>query len=259
MENQFDRYIFRFFLFWYVCGVILLTFDLVSPSLEWANVIFLLLSGILGVIYFIRNYSMRKGFSVVALIFTTTMMAEWTGVRYGFLFGHYSYNADFGPQLVGVPITIGFAWIMVIATTHAIAKVISQHVKGVKKKAVYLLCGPSAAVILDLILDPVAFVAKEYWIWDGNGVYYGIPFSNFVDWFLVAFALHLVLAFYLLQDDDNSTYWSQRMAILYGLMLSMFVILAISAKLWLAIAITAPLVYILFSAYVTAIRKDAGV
>lgn len=54
-----------------------------------------------------------------------SIFAEHLGVEYGILFGDYYYTQDFGPKLIGVPIAIGFAWLMVIASSHALAKVIA--------------------------------------------------------------------------------------------------------------------------------------
>jgi len=43
------------------------------------------------------------------------------------------------------------------------------------------------AVLVDLLIDPVA-VAIGYWVWHVQGnVYYGIPLLNFVGWFVLMF------------------------------------------------------------------------
>ncbi|WP_227521515.1 MULTISPECIES: carotenoid biosynthesis protein [Bacillus] len=245
MLQNWDKYIFRFFIIWYVCGVILLTFDLLPPWLEWANVVFLMTAGILGFIFFIKNYK-YIGLLFSLFVFFFSIIAEHIGVKYGFLFGNYYYNADFGPQLFGVPITIGFAWVMVIATSLVIATRI------VKTKSVWLisLIGSFAAVVMDLIIDPVSYVAKSYWIWVDNGFYYNIPTFNFVSWYGLSFFFFMLFLLFAKGHSPTDLYWEKNMFTLYGLMILMFIIIAISAKLWLAVVVTTiPATILLILAY----------
>lgn len=107
MLENFDRFIFRFFVFWYICGVILLTFDILPPSLEWANTVFLVLTGVLGAIFLIKQYGKILGTVLSILIIIITFIVEGVGVHYGILFGDYFYNPDFGLILFEVPFTIG--------------------------------------------------------------------------------------------------------------------------------------------------------
>ncbi|TWI57953.1 carotenoid biosynthesis protein [Halalkalibacter nanhaiisediminis] len=254
MSNRFDRILFRFFLFWYTCGVILLTFDILPPFLEWANAVFLILSGLLGVVYFIRNYGFQLGLFLSLMIFFVTIFIEWIGVQFGLFFGHYYYNPDFGLIFFDVPLTIGFAWLMVISTTHVITKQIVRPIKQpLKQGNMYAFIGALAAVVIDLVIDPVAYLVKEYWIWNGEGFYYGVPFSNFAGWFILAFILHTLvyLILYLRSKwtTEQSTYWTVRMVWLYALMIFMFMILALTNGLIGAAFLTATLTGILLVIY----------
>ncbi|TLS36141.1 carotenoid biosynthesis protein [Pseudalkalibacillus caeni] len=229
------------FLFWYGCGIILLTFNLLPPALEWANAVFLMLAGTLGALYLIVTYGKLTGGLVTLGIIIISILAEGLGVHYGLLFGSYDYNADFGLKLFGVPLAIGFAWVMVISTTHVIAGCITD---GFQRKGklihglVYSVTGAILAVVMDLILDPVAFVVKEYWIWEGESIYYNIPLQNFFGWFMLAFIFHLAIHFLLARFSrspaDFSSVRSQRMVLLYVLVTVMFTILGLTAGLWLA-------------------------
>jgi putative membrane protein len=176
--STWEKTFFKFFIICYICGVVLLTFDLLPPWLEWANVVFLVTAGTLGAIYFIKNYR-SIGAVFTLTVFTVSMAAEHFGVKYGFLFGDYYYNSYFGPKLFGVPITIGFAWVLVISTSHVMALRAIPHAPLLAKA----ILAAFATVVLDLIIDPVAFLAKEYWIWEGSSIYYDIPLFNFYSWF----------------------------------------------------------------------------
>ncbi|WP_026675033.1 carotenoid biosynthesis protein [Alkalihalobacterium bogoriense] len=256
---MFSQLIFRFFIFWYSCGLILLTFDLLPPWLEWANTVFLLLTGLLGAIFFVTSYGYFIGLLISFVVVTGTIFAEWVGVTYGILFGHYFYNADFGPKIIDVPITIGFAWLMVIATTHVIGKTISQHLFTQKWKqiALYLIISPVAAVVMDLILDPVAYKVKQYWEWDGTGLYYGIPITNFVDWFIISLFLHIILVFLVFHRPICSHAWASRMVLLYALMVIMFMTIAAVATLWFAVGLSFVCTSLLLVLYFYSVRKKS--
>lgn len=76
--------------------------------------------GVLDVVYFMIRYSNGLGFMISVLVFLTTFIIEYFGSAYEILFGAYTYMNQFAPKVFGVPIAIGFAWVMVIATGHAI-------------------------------------------------------------------------------------------------------------------------------------------
>ncbi|KMJ58121.1 hypothetical protein AB685_13500 [Bacillus sp. LL01] len=226
--------IFRFFIIWYICGVVLLTFDLLPPWLEWANVVFLVTAGTLGAIYFIKNY---RGIGVIftLVVFFVSMAAEHFGVKFGFLFGNYYYNSYFGPKLFDVPITIGFAWVLVISTSHVIALRVIPHA-SISTKAIL---GALATVVLDLIIDPVAFIAKEYWIWESTSFYYDIPMFNFYSWFGLSLMFHLFLLLFSKNiSSKENIYWEKNMYVLYGMMVAMFCMIAVTAQLYLALTVT---------------------
>ena len=168
--NKIANYIFYFFCVWYVCGFVLVGLDILPSWLEWSNSVFIITAGILGIVYFMIRYSNGFGLIISTLIFLTTFLIEYFGSAYAILFGAYTYTNQFAPNVFGVPIAIGFAWVMVIATGHAIlSKQATQH------PLVRALIGGLLALVMDLILDPVAFEVKGYWIWHEPGLYYNIP------------------------------------------------------------------------------------
>lgn len=227
---SFGNVLFRFFIFWYICGVILLTFDLLPAWLEWANAVFLILSGLLAIVYFSKKFGKKAGSLISVVIFLFSYLAEFIGSSYGILFGDYYYTNRFAPNLFDVPIAIGFAWLMVMGTSHALACAITE------KKWLQPIIGACVAVIIDLIIDPVAFKLKQYWIWEEDGVYYDIPFSNFLGWFIVALVLHVFILFF---SPNKNIFWEKRMFLLFALTITMFVLLAATGELLFAGILTA--------------------
>lgn len=238
-----DNIIFRLFIFWYCCGLILVGFDLLPPFLNWANAFFLILCGILGCLYFIRTFGSFRGLSYASFIFAFSMIAEGLGVHYGLIFGQYDYSGDFGFKIAEVPIGIGFAWIMVIAVTHVISmQLIEKMKRGYLRWLAYALAGGLIAVLIDLIIDPVAYLVKGYWGWDGDGAYYNVPFQNFTGWFWVSFFFHVLLyPLYMRNTPSNKAafiLWKNRMVMLFGMVMGMFIFLALLDGLWLACLLT---------------------
>lgn len=221
------NYIFYFFLFWYACGVVLVGLDLLPSWLEWSNSVFIITAGVLGVIYFMIHFDMLRGMIISFIVFLTTFVVEYYGSSTQFLFGNYTYTDHFAPNVLGVPIAIGFAWVMVIATAHALLMKLR-----VQSHLLRALIGGLLALVMDLILDPVAFEVKQYWIWHESGFYYNIPWTNFFGWFLIAFIIHYILSF--IPMKTVSLLWQKRLILLYGLIIIMFTLIGLLNGIYLA-------------------------
>lgn len=233
MFLKWEERIYRLFLVWYVIGIVLLGFDLLPAWLEWANAVFLILAGTIGFLYFFKRFGKSVGIAIGLTIFFSTFIIEGAGANSGFLFGSYDYTDRFAPNLFGVPIAIGFAWLMVVATSHVLARWIFPH-----GTIAYAVTGGIGAVIMDLIIDPVAYRLKSYWIWEDTGWYYGIPWTNFFGWFLVSFALHVLIDLAMRHKSMSITNETaeRRLVLLYLLMIVMFAMLGALGGLWLAVA-----------------------
>ena len=225
---KWQHFTFYFFLIWYSFGVILVGFDRVPSWLEWANSVFIITAGILGWIYFIRLFGTLHGTLISMLIFVGSFAIEYVGSTYSLLFGSYYYTDYFAPNLFGVPVAIGFAWIMVIATSHAIV-----HSFSLKASCLKAIVGGLLAVVFDLVLDPVSYSVKSYWIWEDSGFYYDIPITNFTGWFITAFVLHVIIELFFNAGKTDSI-WQRRMVLLYSLMITMFAFIAFINGLYLA-------------------------
>ncbi|MHA7962602.1 carotenoid biosynthesis protein [Paenibacillus sp. CAU 1782] len=171
----------KLFVFWYVVGLLLMLTVGVPDWLAFSNGLFLVffaccaldVERLLG-----EKVVIRWGRAFAAGLLTFSV--EWLGVATGWPFGTYHYSSVLGFSLGGVPLTIAFAWAGVIVTAVLLSDSGSKWLRAFWVG----LC----TVIFDLVLDPVAY-ARSFWSWEGDGGYYGIPFSNFASWFLISFAL----------------------------------------------------------------------
>ncbi len=114
--------------------------------------------------------------------------AEVLGESTGFPFGTYSYGSALGPALFDVPIALVSAWIVV--TVFAANVLIWANVA----KGWWPIVGPITMVVIDFLLEPVATGPMDAWSWQSIGVYYGVPISNFIGWFVVSLPIFAVLS-----------------------------------------------------------------
>lgn len=144
------------------------------------------------------------------LLVPLTWLLEFVGSQTGFPFGSYHYTELLQPQLIGVPLIIPVAWLMMLPVSWAIAAAILQNFAGQQPKhnvAIthsvhhYDLFKFSALAGLamtawDLFLDP-QMVAWGYWVWQQPGSYFGIPLVNFLGWWASSSAITLLVRYIL--------------------------------------------------------------
>lgn len=106
------------------------------------------------------------------------ILIETIGIYTCFPYGCFSYGESMGAKLFGTtPWTIAFAWAPLVLGAYALVW------KPEKSNFKLIAQGTTLLVVIDLVLDPVA-AALGFWIWESPGLYYGIPFSNFMGWIL---------------------------------------------------------------------------
>lgn len=115
----------------------------------------------------------------IAIIFIGSIFAEYVGVKTGLLFGDYSYNNVLQPQVGGVPIAIGFAWIGILLSSLGL---FIKVLPNIQNKWVLLPVSAFFMVLFDLIMEPAA-VYLNYWNWEGLQV----PLLNYITWFILGF------------------------------------------------------------------------
>jgi len=161
----------------YSVGLIGLTTSL-RPSFLPLSSINLFISFILLLISFKKHDKILFGF--ITLGFTIGMIAEWIGVHTNLLFGDYQYGDNLGPSFFGVPIIIGFNWVMLCIISGAIATYFNTH------WIVKALIGTFLMLSLDMLIEPIAIIS-DYWVWNGE-----IPVSNFIGWFFIALLIQML-------------------------------------------------------------------
>ena len=120
----------------------------------------------------------------VFLIFIIGMVSEILGVNYGLIFGDYAYLDNLGVKILGVPVLIGFNWIILTFITGSLSSLIF------KNKYISVLLGAIFMILVDLLMEPVAPLLG-FWIFDLPTV----PIQNYIGWFVVGIITHSIYQF----------------------------------------------------------------
>lgn len=152
------------------------------------TVIGVLFQAITVTVVLIRIWSMNRALITVLGIVVFAWAVEWLGSSTGVPFGLYHYTERLQPQLLGVPLLIPFAWLMMIPPAWAVAARIVRRAP----RWWFVAVSAAAFTAWDLFLDP-QMVHWGLWAWDQPGDYFGIPWVNFLGWFVAVAALTLIL------------------------------------------------------------------
>jgi len=135
-----------------------------------------------------ETWGWRRTLLTAATIGCLAWGIEAVGSSTGFPFGPYDYTASLRPQLLGVPLVIPLAWLMMLPVAWAVAQLLS----GYRSRLSFVALSAAAFTAWDLFLDP-QMVSWGYWVWLNPRGYFGIPWSNYAGWLLSAALLTIVL------------------------------------------------------------------
>lgn len=177
---------------WYAIGLLLMLAFYVPDFLHFSNGLFLVFFALYALqleVHERNKFKKSKGLfgnhilSVgirALLVGVVTYVLEGIGTQTGYPFGTYHYSETLSLFGESVPLAIGFAWIGVMSSAILLSPATSKWIRAVQVGL--------WALLFDLVLDPVAF-SRGFWVWQGDGIYAGVPWQNFASWFVTAFLL----------------------------------------------------------------------
>ena len=135
---------------------------------------------------------------------TVGTLTELVGTKTGWIFGQYHYAEKFGPKLFGVvPVFVSLMWCIITYLGFWIAKLLllPRAGQGIIYQGVFVISAAFIVTLWDLVADPMVVDEKgrNWWIWEKGGKYYGVPFTNFIGWFVTAALIYTIL-FVLIND-----------------------------------------------------------
>jgi carotene biosynthesis associated membrane protein len=138
----------------------------------------------------VRTHGSRGGGVLLLVAGGGGLLAEAVGVHTGFPFGSYAYTGTLGPQLLGVPLVVPFAWVMMAWPALVVGRTLGRH------PAAIAALGGAALATWDVFLDP-QMVDAGHWRWavpePGLPLVPGVPLTNYAGWILVSVALVTLL------------------------------------------------------------------
>lgn len=142
--------------------------------------VFLLVTGVVSLVLAWPSERRIRFVLWIAVAYAITLAAEIVGVATGLVFGAYYYGPTLGPALGGVPLIIGFNWVLVVLACTSLFTGL---------KAWRWWAPPVAALVatgFDAILEPIA-MKYDYWQWVSGE----IPLQNYLAWFVLALVVAL--------------------------------------------------------------------
>lgn len=131
----------------------------------------------------VRLHGARGGVALAVVAGGGGMLAEAVGLRTGLPFGEYAYTGTLGPEVLGVPVVVPAAWMMMAWPALVVGRTLAR------RPAAVALVGGAALAAWDVFLDP-QMVAAGHWVWadpvPALPLVPGIPLSNYAGWVLVA-------------------------------------------------------------------------
>ena len=143
----------------------------VRPGDEWAAPLFLAIASIIVLVS-----AQPRARAALVLAGMLGFLAEWVGLTGGWLFGRYTYTEVLSPAVVGVPVVMASAWLVLAAYVHVLIEPLRVPAP------IGLAVGAGVLTAIDLIIDPLAAGPLGYWRWLDGGTYYGVPAHNFAGW-----------------------------------------------------------------------------
>ena len=120
----------------------------------------------------------KKTLLLVLLCFFVGMLAEIIGVKYGFIFGKYTYGEALGPKFMEVPFMMGIVWCILVFITGFIVQLFFETTWA------RIIVGIGLMLFLDLVMEPVAPIL-DFWTFESGLA----SFNNYIGWAVIAFPL----------------------------------------------------------------------
>jgi uncharacterized membrane protein len=173
-----------------------ITYPLASGSgrdvVSWTIV---LLGSALSVAHATASRGSRTGIGLLGLVVGVAVAFESVGLATGFPYGSYTYSDALGPTLLGVPLLVPLAWLMMAWPSWVVAARLTGGLRSGRRPArVAAASGVFAA--WDVVLDP-QMVQAGYWTWahptPGLPGIDTVPLTNLAGWLLAGLVLMAAL------------------------------------------------------------------
>jgi putative membrane protein len=162
-------------------------------AVSWTIVV---LGAVLSVTHAALSRGARAGAGVLLLVAVTAVAFESVGLATGFPYGRYEYGDALGPTLLGVPLLVPLAWLMMAWPSWVLADRLSRPARAGRRAAVRVAVAAAVFAGWDVVLDP-QMVQAGYWTWSnprpGLPGIDTVPLTNLAGWLLAGTVLMALL------------------------------------------------------------------
>lgn len=174
----------------------------------------------LGIMLWFHPYFERRFVLYAGIVFFSSFIIEWAGVRTGKIFGQYFYGENLGLKIFDVPLVIGVNWLMLsYSSMHVVHKLIGKFSLP-NPELLHAFLGAILMVMVDVLIEPVCG-RMDFWYWKNQLP----PINNYTAWFSFALAFNFMYAKFQLPRGNRVALW------LFGLQIVFFMAMNIKYQL----------------------------
>ena len=148
----------------------------------------------------------RQDWWKILIIFSYPLLIESFAIATGWPYSNFVYGEVLGNLKVFglVPWTVSLSWVPIFFFSLVLVSRLA-----IRQVCLKIIIGAILMTTFDFILDPGA-TALEFWVWEIQGWYYGVPLMNFFGWMvtsIIAFAGFYLLFAHHKQIGNHISYW----------------------------------------------------
>lgn len=126
-------------------------------------------------------------------------LSESLSLRTGIPFGHYYFTSVMGPKIFDLPVLLVLAYLGIGYCSWVLSLLILRY-RDVPLTGARIVVLPALASFImlawDLSMEADWSTVDKAWIWRDGGVFFGVPVSNFLGWYLTAYIFYQTFALY---------------------------------------------------------------
>lgn len=162
-------------------------------------------------IHGVRRYGWQRLLTFFVVTYAISNAFENLSISTGFPFGHYHYTGDL--KLFQVPFMIGIiyfglgyvSWLTASTLLDRADERLNWHERAGRVNT-FALPAIAAAVMtmFDVATDAQASTVGGSWIWERGGGVFGVPYTNYLGWWLVTYTFFQVFALLLARTQTRA-------------------------------------------------------
>ncbi|MGB9938065.1 MAG: bisanhydrobacterioruberin hydratase CruF [Methanobacterium sp.] len=158
----------------------------ITPDLSWVSVIFIIFMALPSYLALFTWLNWKKALTLLIALSMFALAIETFAIITGIPYSKFTYTNLIGMKLFGyTPFTVPFSFVPLFIGSLYIASL-----KSLSKWKIIVLTALTV-LVADLVLDPAA-VALNFWVWELDGFFYGVPLMNFIGWLITGFIAGLI-------------------------------------------------------------------